>query len=365
MKNKQIVTLAVGIINLIAVNCNAQKSIQQDYYEKYLHPILLNELGNSNLPDEYHINNIPCISYQNAYCASAALQMVAEQKGNIENIDHINWLMGFTYSFYFFNNNSFALPYNDPETGYVNASSYLGLKRNYLITSDSIVFITNLKKQLTLNNPLRIALNSSTLHDVKGFTPHSILVVGYSKDTIYYYETGIKDRKLLNYSGERVEISKFLSSIRSISSIFNYPWLYNMTVFDSSIQNNDLEKVWIRNGELLIGNVSGPVSTGSKGIKNFSEYIINNELKESQYFQLAMVLDMGRYTRSDNANYIRTNYTRQKFQNIADLFDKSSSLFKEAKQAMQVKDKNTVVEKLNEISEIEYTIGKLLTNKEN
>jgi hypothetical protein len=289
--------------------------------------------------------------------------MVAEQKGNVKSIDYINWLMGFTYSFYFID--KYALPYYDPEEGYENASQYLGLKRNYLVSNDSDIFVSNLKKQLSLNIPLRIALNSSTLYNSQGFSPHSILVTGYSKDTIYYFETGGKDRRVLNYLGEKVDLHRFLSSIRNISNNFGYPWLYNMSSFDSCNQNKDLEKVWTRNGSYMIGHAYGPMSIGSKGIMSFAEYIKNNELKDWQYSLFTMALDMGIYTRADNSNFIRTNFVNQKFQKIAELFLKSSDLFKDAKQAMLEKDKNTVVKKLNEIAEIELSIGKLLKEQGN
>jgi hypothetical protein len=272
--------------------------------------------------------------------------------------------MGFTYSFYFVD--KYALPDYDPEAGYVNASPYLGLLRNYLVTNDSDVFITNFKKKLSLNIPLRIALNSTTLHNIKGFfAPHSILVVGYSKDTIYYYETGLSDRKLQNYMGEKVDISRFLSSIRSISSNFGYSWLYNMSSFDSCKIKNDFDKIWVQNGQYMIGQSYGPMSIGSKGINSFATYIKNNELQDWQYGLYIMVLDMGIYTRSDNSNFIRTNFTSPKFQKVADLFSQSSGLFKEAKEALQAKDKNTVFEKLNKIADIELSIGKILIEKDN
>ncbi len=139
MKHKNTVFLSIAIISLSITSCNIGKYFQQRYYRNTYNPTYLTNQNKFSYPDEYHIKGIPCISYQNAYCASAAFQMIAEQKGNNKSIDYINWLMGFTYSFYFMDKNCFALPYYDPEAGYANAASYLGLKRNYLVTSDSLI----------------------------------------------------------------------------------------------------------------------------------------------------------------------------------------------------------------------------------
>ncbi len=226
-----------------------------------------------------------------------------------------------------------------------------------------MIFISNLKEQLSLNTPLRIALNSSTLYNTKGFSPHSILVVGYAKDTIYYYETGGKDRRLDNYIGEKVGMNRFLSSIRSMANSFQYPWLYNMTLFDTCTQNINFGEVWKRNSDYMIGQAYGPTAIGAMGIKKFADYIKNNEFKDWQLNIFNMVLDMGIYTRSDNGNFIRANFNGQKFQKIADLFNKSSELFKEAKQSMLEKNKNAVVNNLYEIAEIELNIGKLMAEK--
>lgn len=268
----------------------------------------------------------------------------------------------FTYSFYYGGTINNVLPYSDPEIGYVNGSSFLGLKRKYLVTSDSTTFISNIKSQLSLNNPSRIAINSAELHNQKGFYPHSILLIGYTKDSVYYYDTGGKNRYLLNYHGEKVDWNKFIQSVKSISKSFRYPWLYNMMVFEiDGLDNRDKSKeIWLNIGNLLIGETYGPTGTGTKGIQQLIQYITKNELSDNNWDRLINILKMGIYTRRDNGNFIKRNFKEDNFQNVSDLLNKSSELYKEAIIAAEKKDKNAFIEKLKEISEIEYNAGKLI-----
>jgi len=342
--------------------CSIGDYFMQKYYKDNYKPVELQKCNMIEYPDKYTISGVPCISYENAYCASAAMQMVLAQKNIKISIDSINWLMGFTYSFYYGGNINYVLPYSDPEMGYVNASFFSDIKRKYLVTSDSIIFVSNIKSQLSLNIPIRVALNSATLYNKKGFNPHSILLIGYTKDSVCYYETGGKNRYLLNHHGEKVDWNRFLQSVKNNSNSFRYPWLYNMMVFeiDGQGKSDKSKEIWINIGNLLIGRTYGPTGTGAKGMKQLIEYITKNELSVKNWDRLISALRLGIYTRSDNSNFIKRNFKEDKFQRVSNLLNKSSELYKDAIIAAERKDKNDFIKKLNEISEIENNAGELL-----
>jgi hypothetical protein len=284
------------------------------YFKISYKPSKIKPIDQVNFPEEYHISNVPCISYKTAYCATASYQMACYQKGLHNDIDFYNWVMGFTYGAMFNKKNNSFIPYNDPETGFVAARNYTAIKRHYLTTNDSVLFINSVKYYISRGEPLRVGLNPAILRHKKGFSPHSELIIGYTKDSLFYYETGVYNRYISNYRGEACSWADFVKSVSSFCITMGYPWKYNISVFEKIKPDTlGLLKCSKRNGELLIGRKNGPYfRTGSCALKEYGDYIkkCNNELN---WANISQWIEQARVIRRDNAGFIK-----RKFSNNAD-----------------------------------------------
>jgi len=83
------------------------------------------------LPPKAFVKGIPWIGHSSPYHAPACLQMVAYKYGIYENLDFINFIMGFTYgaNLIIGGNDTYILtPNSDPFLDFMNASRFLGLE---------------------------------------------------------------------------------------------------------------------------------------------------------------------------------------------------------------------------------------------
>ena len=148
------------------------------------HPLPLSGAP-SALPPRHHLTDVPWLAHERAYCQSTSLQIFAEWRSCTQHrLDHVNWLMGFTYGAGHLKGTSIFLPYDDPESGLRFAAPGLGLTHRYFITDNETHYIDGIKAALVAGRPVRIMLDSATLkgrHDY--FSPHSVVLVGYDGDS--------------------------------------------------------------------------------------------------------------------------------------------------------------------------------------
>ena len=362
---KYVVTL-IAILMVFFSGCDIASYFQHKYYKKSYHPkeIVESEVSLS-VPKEYQILDAPCISYEKGYCHSTSLQMVSARFGVTKNIHYYNWIMGFTYSAFF---NNYAgitsfWPINDPELGLEQGCPHVGLKRTYYTSSDKNIYIKAIKSYISKAYPVRVAVNSATLYKRDGFYGHSIILIGYNKDSVHYYETGGQNRNLLNYTGEKTDWNTLMKSVESISVYFNYPWKYSLNIFEQISSKEDIKDILRYNGKSLQGNKYGPVSTGSKAIKALAIYISKHEISERGWEHLKLVTDIGRYSRIDNADFINLHFPANNNMQVAALeLRRSGENFEEILSLLKNKENNKaiIIELLISSSNLENEAGKIL-----
>lgn len=360
--------IKIVVLILLAVLINSCNYL---YYKISYKPEAIKQKNYNNIPDSSFVNNTPCISYKTAYCSSASYQMIGYQKGLTKDIGFYNWVMGFTYGALYITKTKAFIPYNDPETGYVAAQSYTALKRHYLISNDSLRFIKAVKYYISKNEPLRVGLNPAILLHIKGFSPHSELIVGYDRDSVYYYETGISDRKLNGFRGESCTWHDFLLSVSSFCKGMGYTWKYNISTFEPIVVDTlDLIKCSKRNGELLIGDKIGPyIRTGSFALKDWGSFIREYE-KGLNWDYISIWTEEAGIIRKDNAEYLHECFKNiPKIDSVCNLLYKSSDNFAKMTEMIKNKDCNkmTIGEYLIQCSKYENEAGKILVeiSKEN
>jgi hypothetical protein len=316
---KYVVTL-IAILIVFFSGCDIASYFQHKYYKKSYHPkeIVESEISLS-VPNEYQILDVPCISYEKGYCHSTCLQMISTRFGVTKNIHYYNWIMGFTYSAFF---NNYAgitsfWPINDPELGLEQGCPHVGLKRTYYTSSDKNIYIKAIKNYISKGYPVRVAVNSATLYKRDGFYGHSVILIGYNKDSVHYYETGGQNRNLLNYTGEKTDWNTMMKSVESISVYFNYPWKYSLNIFEQISSKEDIK----------------------------------------------LVTDIGRYSRIDNADFINLNFpANNNMQVAARELRRSGENFEEILSLLKNKENNKaiIIELLISSSNLENEAGKIL-----
>jgi hypothetical protein len=321
-----IITAVLGVAVWFSMPYIGRYYQHKYFYEEY-RPEELQLDAIANFPSEYHLKGIPWISYKKSYCQSTSLQMIAHYHGIEEPLDYFNFLMGFSYSAVSFGNWQSFMPWTDPELGFRVAAPYLGLKRRYIITNNDEFLLKALKFYLSKGYPISIAHNSRALRGKKGFSGHSVVLVGYNEGDFYYYETGGEDRFIEGKKGITVTDQTLINAMRDIHERFNHPWKFSFTIFEKAEKMEDFREIWKRNGKLLIGSKWGPICQGSFAIREFANQLEKeaDDLKsrsatdkKKQNAALSIVdvnisswdyirwkLKAAIYTRQDNARFLR------------------------------------------------------------
>ncbi len=348
------------------------------WFNSLLNPERIDQERIGNFPVEYHILDVPCISYKKTYCQTAILQMVAAQRGINETIGYINFLTGATYGaaytggtrewFTFF-------PYTDTNTGYKVAAPYLGLKRRYLVTDDGDCFLKVLRYCLSQGFPVHLGLNISRLENKNFISPHNELLVGYDENNFYYYEPEepeYGDRRIEGgMKGDKVEQQSLLLAVNDQSKVFGYPWNFALTIFEEreEVKEQDLSIIWIRNGQLIKGS-RWPIPLGYFAIKKFSTNLqkVQNKIKNTEEKEeIEWVLEALPYTRFDNAAFIQDRFTgEEQILKIVDLFRQCGKYYQ---QSLQILKEDGII-KIKESTalllagaNLEKKIGQILINR--
>jgi len=246
----------------------------------------VNDVLKFKLPPKAFVKGIPWIGHSSLYHAPACLQMVAYKYGIYENLDFINFVMGFTYGAYLIiggNGTYIFTPNSDPFLGFMNASRFLGLEYNLLVTNSKDVFIS-LCKYLTSNDiPVIIPILTRSMDSLLYPTPHFILLVGYEGEYFYIYEP-LSSKYFLKFNsvGIKLAVNDVASAVEEYSRLFKLPWRYGLIYLTKSLKHRQvsLGEVLIRDGLLSIGSNRScgqyQILTGSRAIKALTKLIRGN-----------------------------------------------------------------------------------------
>ena len=328
LKTLLLLKLFLGI--LACSSCFDQAAFVEKYFQDVYQPVYLDDEMNRSFPDEHFISELTWFCYQkNHLCQSSTLQMIAGKHSINKPLEFYSFLLGYTYGAMYVKGAGMFAAYSDPEPGYILAADYLGLDRKYLVTDNQQVLLRNIRYFLSKGFPVRIAWNSAMTMKYamesgyfprpvdwkepakNAFSPHSVVFVGYDSNSFYYYETHGKNFILEGEKGIQIDDSSVAQAIVSFSSTYRLPWRYMMTIFEEDSSSADLNKIWERNGEEMIGRVLGPTSTGSYAIRGLADgvkkegiRIFQSPKKEMFIHTIQTLIEI----RTDNAFFLEHNF---------------------------------------------------------
>jgi len=259
-------------------------------------------------PAQARVAGVPAISYANAYCHTASLQMLDRDPARAGlDVHAYNWLTGFTYGAYFGGELGSFLPYNDPEVCFQPAVRELGLRRHYYVTSDEAAFGHYLRHLLARQLPVRVALNGHVLLGRPGFFPHAVVVVGYTETDIIYHETGVLDRHLPAPAGERTTLARLAEAAAQMQAAYRLPWRYTLTVLlpDPAPADPAGLPAAGRNARALLGHAAPLASTGAQALRALAAHLLARPVAPGAWAAVRFRFAAGVYTRHDNAAFLR------------------------------------------------------------
>lgn len=282
------ITLIIIIVALISYKSCYNNKFIENYFRNTYKPTDLIIQETEKIPEEYHIQGIPWISYKKNICQTASFQMITSKNGIEKPKDYFTFLLGYTYGAVYIKGAGQFMSFGDPEPGFFLAATEVGLERKYFITNNKEHFINALRYYLSQDYPVRIAWNSarSLKYAVdfgyfqppegwkepskKAFSPHSVVFAGFNQAGFYYYETQGKDQFVKDEKGIKVPDQIVIEAVESFSSRFKLPWKYMFMIFIKGERKEDLVDIWERNGNEMIGYQFGPTSTGSLAIEELA-----------------------------------------------------------------------------------------------
>jgi hypothetical protein len=307
---------------------------QQQYYRQAYEPIELTAEDIGGYPAQHHLDDVPWIATQEAYCQSNSLRMIAAQHGIEEPREYFDFLMGFTYGGMEWPGHAAFFPYTDPETGLAFAAPYLGLARRYYTTSDKTLYLDALRYYLSQGYAVRVALDLAVVHNLEEQFAHSEVLVGYDEAGFYYYETVCRAETACEprhlppgEKGLYVPNQLLLDAVAAQAKAFSYPWRYNLTVFEEGSPKEDLAPVWARNGQSLVGGAQYGPRQGADAIEKLAATFEERGVKIN-LAEIRSGIEVAVYIRHDNAAYLREAFPGEPdVERAADLFDRASGNF--------------------------------------
>jgi hypothetical protein len=342
------VWLALGIVVVVlgvagvALWLAAPGFFARMYMQQTRQPMRLTSEAVGTFPIEYHLDDVPWIATREWYCQSNSLAMIAAQHGIDEPTEHCCFLTGFTYGASRQPDRWAFMPYADPEAGFGIAAPYLGLARRYYVTDDPALYLDALRYYLSQGYPVRVALNGCMLPEMEPCADaHSEVLVGYDAAGFFYYETVGESRHLpLGEEGIWVSERTLLDAVANWSGAFSTPWRYALTIFEAGPLERDLNPIWARNGELLVGGSRFGPRQGADAIEAAASQIEGQwaelDLTNTDFGSLRCGIEAAAYTRHNNAAYLRRAFSGQAdVERAANLFDDVGDRYTEALAALE------------------------------
>lgn len=306
------------------------------YYKASCHPLQLSPTSPGSYPEEYHLDDVPWISSEEAVCQSTSLQMIAAQHGIHQPRPYFDFLMGFTYGTGRIPGGLGFYPGTDPEPGFLMAAPYLGLVRRYYVTDDPLLYLNALRYHISQGTPARVGLDMAALYDgLEAGIPHSEVFVGYDAAGFRYYETVCLPEAPCE-PGHRApgEVGLFLADERLLEAVlgqaqlFHYPWRYSYSVFEPGPLEQDLGPVWVRNGQSLIGGAKYGPRQGADVLDGLASEVEMRSAKVDAA-EIRPGLKTAAYVRQENAMYLREAFPGEiDLEKAVSLFDLASASYR-------------------------------------
>ena len=91
-KNRLRVITILSLLTFISSSVWAAPSDNYSYYLEEYEPIYITPDQIIAYEDEHFIKGLTCISYENAYCSTATLEMIGLKHGINKDVHYYNWL---------------------------------------------------------------------------------------------------------------------------------------------------------------------------------------------------------------------------------------------------------------------------------
>jgi hypothetical protein len=292
-------------------------------------------------PAQHHLEDVPWISVREALCQSTALQMIAAHHGIEKPRRHFDFLMGFTYGASYRDDFGFVTAGADPETGLLTAAPLLGFVRRYYFADDATLYVNALRSYLSQGYPIRVPLDMGALYGQAEPVPHNEVLVGYDAGGFYYYEPVSRPPAPSQPGhlppgdeGLYVADGRLLQAVSGESRLFGYPWRYPLVIFEPGHRSDDLAPVWRQNGQALVGGNRWGQTWGAAAIEHQAAEVERGGEKYD-FASLALALEMGAFTRPDNAAYLRETFgDRPDLLQAADRFAEAGQGYQAAQAAI-------------------------------
>ena len=336
-----------GVVAMLAIACvilwlAAPSLFARMYFQQTREPIELARDAVGGFPAEHHLDDVPWIATREWYCQANSLAMIAAQQGIDEPTGHFGFLMGFTYGAFREPSAWEFMPYTDPEAGMGIAAPYLGLARRYYVTDDPSLYLDAVRYYLSEGYVVRVALNGCMLPEMEPCaSAHSEVLVGYDTDGFCYYETVIDSRHLPpGEEGIWISEQTLLDAVGDWNRVFSSPWNYALTIFEAGPVEQDLDPIWARNGQLLVGGSRYGPRQGADAIEALAarveEHWAELDLTNTDFGSLRCGIEAAAYTRHSNAAYLRTTFAGETdIERAADLFDAAAALYEDVLAALE------------------------------
>lgn len=273
------VLLGLGVVTLVGAIVGYQfviRSFIQQYYQAEYRPAAISSADLGSPPASSRLGDVPWFSESTFLCQSLSARMLAAQKGSPPARQVVDYFMGFTWGATAIPRQTGFFPGQDPEVGFLRAAPYLGFDRRYLTTDDRAQFLLALKTFIAKGQAVRVALDRSVLLEQREVVPHSVVLIGYDEANVEYYDPTCEDparcaagERPAGTPGLKAPIDRFLMAIEAQALVFQYPWKYQLVVFDPiEGAKPDPSRLLTENAQALIGRKSAGPSTGSVAVSD-------------------------------------------------------------------------------------------------
>ena len=148
----------------------------------------------------------------------------------------------------------------------------------------------------------------------------------------------------------------FIAAVESMDAFFAYPWTYNFTAFTEDETGTDVTAVWSRIADNMIGYDYTSVAQGSMALLRIVETLESRDLTDTDKERVALIREMGVYTRADNSAFIKANFPDDLLQQVADKLQEESDTYA----AMNIDDQAGLIAGFKKCAELEAEIGALI-----
>lgn len=304
------------------------------YYHRSYQPQLLPDDFDPP-PPSYRLSNVTWLASRNLACVTSSMQMIAAHFGIEHSRRTFDFLMGFTYGAGELPGYGYSPVGTDPETGFIEAAPYLGLKCRYMISDDPTRYLLGIRHYLSQRIPVRLPLDMGILYSTIDPILHSEVLIGYDEAGFEYYEPVCRPpascQPAVHRPGDEgcwVSDERLLAAVQGQSRLFHYPWQYALSIFEPGSVSGDWPAVWQRNGRNLIGGQQMGMRWGARATKHLASQMAKDG-QRLDAAKLKLILEMGAFMRHENALFLgEIAGSERSLLLAAGLFEKSAQAFR-------------------------------------